>query len=78
MIALKHFKLKNNYFVYQSVILQILLVRRVILRTVESKISKYCFVKDEVGYTGNKAVNKTEVETKKKCLQTTRQKILIR
>ena len=35
---------------------------------IEGKIKKYRFVKDEVGYTGNIAINKPEVEASKKVL----------
>jgi hypothetical protein len=34
----------------------------------EGKINKFRFVKDEVGYTGNIAINKPEVEAAKKVL----------
>ena len=35
---------------------------------IEGKVKKYRFVKDEVGYTGNIAINKPEVEAGKKVL----------
>ena len=34
----------------------------------EGKINKFRFIKDEVGYTGNIAINKPEVEAAKKVL----------